>query len=60
MTPEPKKLAKNKFKCFQCRLIFAQKDGDWFIWDSMQVHLCRDCDKLRVQRSQRGGFLAPV
>lgn len=39
------KLTKNQFKCFQCRLVFAQKDGDWFDRGNMQVHLCRGCEK---------------
>ncbi|MBC7692719.1 MAG: hypothetical protein H7222_13235 [Methylotenera sp.] len=41
---EPK-AGKNQFKCFVCRNIFANKDGDWFNWDQMQVHLCRTCEK---------------
>lgn len=50
------KASKNQFKCFHCRLIFSKKDGDWFDWDSMQVHLCRTCEKLterHPKRSQR-------
>ncbi len=40
------KVGRNQFKCFHCRLIFAQRDGDWFNWDQIQVHLCKKCDKL--------------
>jgi hypothetical protein len=47
------KLAKNQFKCFHCRLVFAQRDGDWFIWDSMQVHLCKSCERLTEKRPER-------
>jgi hypothetical protein len=47
------KVGRNQFRCFHCRLIFAQKDGDWFDWDQMQVHLCRTCDKLTENRPQR-------
>ncbi len=47
------KTAKNQFKCFCCRLVFSQRDGDWFDWDQMQVHLCRSCDKLTEKKPQR-------
>ncbi len=60
MTPFKTKLFKNQFKCFQCRLIFAQRDGDWFTWDTMQVHLCRGCNKKTEKRSERGELRAPV
>ncbi len=48
-----RKLARNQFKCFQCRLVFAQRDGDWFNWDSMQVHLCKSCEKQTEKRPER-------
>ena len=60
MTPITTKLPRNHFKCFQCRLVFAQRDGDWFVWDSMQVHLCRKCNKLTEKRSERADSVAPV
>jgi hypothetical protein len=47
------KAGKNQFKCFHCRLIFSNKDGDWFDWDMMQVHLCRSCEKLTQDQPQR-------
>ncbi|HUP56677.1 MAG TPA: hypothetical protein VM598_04435 [Bdellovibrionota bacterium] len=47
------KLARNQFKCFQCRKVFAQRDGDWINWNQMQVHLCRGCDKLTTERPER-------
>jgi hypothetical protein len=47
------KLSRNQFKCFQCRLVFLQRDGEWFNWESMQVHLCKDCDKLTEERPER-------
>jgi hypothetical protein len=47
------KPGKNQFKCFHCRLIFANKDGDWFHWNDMQVHLCRSCDKLTEKKPER-------
>lgn len=47
------KLPKNQFRCFHCRLVFAQRDGDWFNWDSMQVHLCKPCDKKTENRPER-------
>lgn len=46
-------LPKGKFKCFHCRLIFAQRDGDWFNWAAMQVHLCRPCEKTTEKRPER-------
>ncbi len=45
--------AKFRFKCFHCRNVFAQKDGDWIDWESMQVHLCRPCTKLTEHRPER-------
>lgn len=53
MLPTASKLAKNQFKCFHCRLVFAQRDGDWFNWETMQVHLCKACDKLTEKRPER-------
>jgi hypothetical protein len=47
------KPGRNQFKCFQCRVIFSNKDGDWFHWDSMQVHLCRKCDKETEKKPER-------
>ncbi len=52
------KPGRNQFKCFHCRQIFAQRDGDWFDWNHMQVHLCRSCDKATAtsrERSYSGG-----
>jgi hypothetical protein len=46
-------VGKNQFKCFHCRHVFAKKDGDWFNWDQMQVHLCNTCDKSTKQTPQR-------
>ena len=54
------RLIKKQFKCFQCRLVFAQRDGDWFTWDHMQVHLCRACDKLTEKNPERSELLAAV
>lgn len=48
-----KKLAKGTFKCFQCRKIFQTKDGDWFDWNQMQVHMCWSCDKATTKDSAR-------
>ncbi len=53
MLPTASKLARNQFKCFHCRLVFIQRDGDWFNWDSMQVHLCQTCEKLTEKRPER-------
>lgn len=50
------KLARNQFRCFHCRQVFAQRDGDWFDWESIQVHLCKSCDTLTKKRPER--FLA--
>jgi hypothetical protein len=43
-------IGRNQFKCFQCRLVFAQKDGNWFDWDDMQVHLCKSCEKKTAKQ----------
>lgn len=53
MMPTSTKVSKNQFKCFHCRLIFAQRDGDWFNWNAMQVHLCQLCNKLTERRPER-------
>lgn len=47
------KLAKNQFKCFQCRKVFASKNGDWFNWNTMQVHLCEPCQKVTKDKPER-------
>jgi hypothetical protein len=48
-TPQPQQplaaLAKGQFRCFRCRKVYMMKDGDWHHWQSMEVHLCRGCDK---------------
>ncbi len=51
-TPEIKP-GKNEFKCYNCRLVFVKRDGNWFDWGSMQVHLCRRCDKATAEQPQR-------
>lgn len=53
MLPAANKLTKNQFKCFHCRLVFAQRDGNWFNWKSMQVHLCKSCEKQTEKRPER-------
>jgi hypothetical protein len=53
MTLTTTKPGKNQFKCFHCRLVFAQRDGDWFNWNSMQVHLCKACERLTQKRPER-------
>lgn len=61
MTPTTTvKLLKNQFRCFQCRLTFAQRDGDWFVWDEMQVHLCRRCNKVTLDRPERAHDRRPA
>lgn len=57
MSSTTTKLPRNQFRCFHCRLIFAQRDGDWFNWNSMQVHLCKGCNKLTEQRPERAESL---
>jgi hypothetical protein len=47
------KLTKNQFKCFYCRSVFAQRDGDWIDWNQMQVHLCKSCNVLTERRPER-------
>jgi hypothetical protein len=47
------KLSKNQFKCYYCRHIFAMKEGDWFQWETMQVHLCRACEKVTEDKPER-------
>ena len=47
------KLPKNRFKCFHCRHVFAQRDGDWYDWSGIQVHLCRPCEKTTDKTPER-------
>ena len=47
------KLPKGHFKCFHCRKLFQMKDGDWHVWESMQVHLCKGCEKTTKARPER-------
>ncbi len=49
------KLGKNEFKCFHCRMVFAKRDGDWFHWAGMEVHLCRGCDRDTADQPARTG-----
>jgi hypothetical protein len=54
MTYTTARLPKNHFKCFSCRQLFNQRAGDWFHWDTIQVHLCYGCNqktKLAPERS---------
>jgi hypothetical protein len=50
--PKP---GKGQFKCFHCRRIFLSKDGDWHPWRTMEVHLCRGCEKLTQKSPERTG-----
>jgi hypothetical protein len=50
---EERKPGRNEFKCFNCRTIFSNKDGDWYAWNSMEVHLCNPCDKLTKNKAER-------
>jgi hypothetical protein len=47
------KLAKNQFRCFKCRAVFPQKEGDWFSWEHMQVHLCIACARKTADHKER-------
>lgn len=47
------KLPKNHFKCFNCRLVISNRDGDWFKWGTMEVHLCGACNKKTAARPER-------
>ncbi len=54
-----RKFPKNQFKCFHCRELFTQRDGNWFDWNQMQVHLCHSCDKLTAEKFERTQKVAP-
>jgi len=47
------KPGRGQFKCYQCRKIYASKDGDWYTWENMEVHLCKACDKSTQTRPER-------
>jgi hypothetical protein len=47
------RLGKNQFKCFSCRLVYQFKDGDWYSWDRMEVHLCHPCAKKTENKAER-------
>ena len=49
----PPKMGKGQFKCFHCRNIYPQKDGSWHHWNSMEVHLCKTCDRTTKERAER-------
>ena len=46
-------LNKNQFKCFHCRGVFQKKEGEWFNWSGMQVHLCQPCDRTTKASPER-------
>jgi hypothetical protein len=46
-------LAKGQFRCFRCRGVFMMKDGDWYHWKAMEVHLCNSCDKQTRNAPER-------
>ena len=48
-------LAKGQFRCFRCRGVFLMREGDWFAWNSMEVHLCKGCDVKTRGVPERGG-----
>jgi hypothetical protein len=50
--PESKP-GKGQFKCFQCRRIFSMKDGDWYFWNTMEVHLCISCERTTRDHTER-------
>jgi hypothetical protein len=47
------RVPKNQFKCYHCRNLFAQREGDWFHWGNMQVHLCLSCSAATKGRPER-------
>lgn len=47
------KIGKNEFRCYHCRRVLPKKDGDWFNWNHMQVHLCNACNKATASRPER-------
>lgn len=49
----PKKLRNGDFKCFRCRQVFPGKEGNWFAWRSMEVHLCKACEKATENSPER-------
>jgi hypothetical protein len=53
MTPQPSKMRNGEFKCFRCRHTTPNKDGDWYPWKTMEVHLCRGCAKETEGASER-------
>lgn len=50
--PLPKP-GKGQFRCFQCRQLFRSKDGNWYMWTSMEVHLCNGCEKTTRDQPER-------
>lgn len=53
MLPEPKKAPKGQFKCFCCRKLFPMREGNWFQWKTMEVHLCLGCDRTTRNTPER-------
>ncbi len=47
------KPGRNQFKCYHCGLIFQSKDGNWYNWNTMEVHLCFSCEKITKNMPER-------
>jgi len=53
--PPTTKPRSGQFKCFRCRELFPSKEGDWHSWQTMEVHLCRKCEKETQNTPERKG-----
>ena len=53
MFPEPKKLPRGQFKCFQCQKLYLMREGNWYRWDKMEVHLCTTCERTTRETPAR-------
>jgi hypothetical protein len=52
-TSNEPKAGKGQFKCYKCRKIYQARDGDWYNWESMEVHLCHKCEKETKGKDER-------
>jgi hypothetical protein len=48
-----KKPAKGQFVCFYCKKHFLMRLGDWYPWNTMEVHLCVPCEKTTRTMPER-------
>jgi hypothetical protein len=49
------KPGRGEFKCFNCRQVHPFKEGDWYPWADIEVHLCKSCESVTRKKPERTG-----